>query len=316
MRFFCFVLAISFISSSESFSPSQLNRRYFGRNAIQTSDGCGRTEMLLLAAKIGVFFGSSTGNTEGVAEMICSVFGEDAEGPIEIDEIQGSVADKFAAFDALVVGTPTWNTGADTERSGVGWDEIYYGEMQDLAIQGKKVAVFGLGDQISYGENYADASGELHDVFEDLGCKMMGYTSQEGYEHEASKAIRGDKFCGLLCDEINQEDLSEERVQNWVEQLKSEGFLETTGAVKVTEVVDVSVPAISIKESEHIAELERENARLRKMLEDSKMMDEVLKTDMLEDGYAPHYNPKTQVTMWTSTDGRKCYYTKEVSRTP
>lgn len=31
----------------------------------------------------------------------------------------------------------------------------------DLAIQGKKVAVFGLGDQISYGENYADASGEV-----------------------------------------------------------------------------------------------------------------------------------------------------------
>jgi flavodoxin I len=29
-----------------------------------------------------------------------------------------------------VVGTPTWHTGADTERSGTGWDEIYYGEMQ------------------------------------------------------------------------------------------------------------------------------------------------------------------------------------------
>jgi len=31
----------------------------------------------------------------------------------------------------------------------------------DLKIAGKKVAVFGLGDQISYSENYADASGEV-----------------------------------------------------------------------------------------------------------------------------------------------------------
>ena len=86
---------------------------------------------------------------------------------------QFEVADEFAKYDCLVVGTPTWNTGeistlsinyinlllhrkisvlylvlkkymradvyylnlyyfigADTERSGTGWDEIYYSEMQ------------------------------------------------------------------------------------------------------------------------------------------------------------------------------------------
>ena len=51
--------------------------------------------------------------------------------------------------------------GADLERSGTGWDEIYYSEMQDLKIAGKKVAVFGLGDSVSYSENYADATGEV-----------------------------------------------------------------------------------------------------------------------------------------------------------
>lgn len=34
-------------------------------------------------------------------------------------------------------------------------------ESTDLNLQGKKVAVFGLGDQVSYTENYADASGEV-----------------------------------------------------------------------------------------------------------------------------------------------------------
>lgn len=62
-------------------------------------------------------------------------------------------------------GTPTWNTGADSERSGTGWDEMYYGEMQELKIQGRHVAVFGQGDSVSYGENYADATGEVRSSF-------------------------------------------------------------------------------------------------------------------------------------------------------
>ena len=101
--------------------------------------------------------------------------------------------------------------GADTERSGTGWDELYYDSMSDLDLSGKKVAVFGLGDSVSYAENYSDAAGELHDVFEKLGCQMYGYVSQEGYLHEDSKAIRGDKFCGLLLDMVNQEELTTER---------------------------------------------------------------------------------------------------------
>ena len=125
-------------SLSDAFSPSQINRRYtrgivtsspasFRRSNTQNIN---KVTLVLLAAKVGIFFGTSTGNTENVADLIAAGFGEDAEGPFEIDGLQGSIADKFAQYDALVVGTPTWNTGADSERSGTGWDEVYYGEMQ------------------------------------------------------------------------------------------------------------------------------------------------------------------------------------------
>ncbi len=30
----------------------------------------------------------------------------------------------LASFDGLIVGAPTWNTGADTERSGTSWDDV------------------------------------------------------------------------------------------------------------------------------------------------------------------------------------------------
>jgi flavodoxin I len=271
-----------------------------------------------LQAQIGLFFGTSTGNTEEAADLIAASFPPGTvEGPIDIDGIQGSVAEEFAKHDALIVGTPTWNTGADTERSGTGWDEIYYGEMQDLQLQGRKVAVFGLGDSVSYSENYADASGELHDVFEKLGCNMMGYTSQEGYEHDDSKAIRGDLFCGLLLDAVNQEDLTEERVKNWVEQLQEEGILEgsataATAMAPTAVTVDVEVmEKVTINGSEHnvIAKLEEENAKLRKMIEEkSNMLDESASAPTAT-GFTTHFNPTTKRTMWTSGDGRKCYFT-------
>ena len=194
-----FSLLFILISLARGFSPRQLNQRVLFQKSLVNRDSSARGNtrylVILHAGKVGIFFGTSTGNTATIAGYIAAEFGEDADEPIEIDEIQGSVAKKFAEYDALIVGTPTWNTGADTERSGTGWDEIYYGEMQgkkmsrekikeqiiiflqthifmhnmpDLQLVGKNVAVFGLGDQISYSENYADATGEVR-VFCDRG---------------------------------------------------------------------------------------------------------------------------------------------------
>ena len=53
---------------------------------------------------------------------------------------------------------------------------------------------------------------------------MMGATATDGYDHTSSKAERDGKFVGLMCDEDNQYDMSEDRAKAWVEQLKSEGF--------------------------------------------------------------------------------------------
>jgi hypothetical protein len=80
---------------------------------------------ILAAAKVGIFYGTSTGSTQDVAHLIAAEFGpEVADSPVDIEEIKGGVAESFSRYQSLVVGTPTWNTGADTERSGTAWDEI------------------------------------------------------------------------------------------------------------------------------------------------------------------------------------------------
>lgn len=59
---------------------------------------------------------------------------------------------KFADYDNIIAGAPTWNTGADEDRSGTTWDEVDSSDMGDLS--GKTVAVFGLGDSVSYASTY------------------------------------------------------------------------------------------------------------------------------------------------------------------
>jgi flavodoxin I len=251
-------------------------------------------------ANTAIIFGTSTGSTETVADFIAENLVGEVDGPFDVDTVEGSVKDFFEKYDSLIVGTPTWNTGAETERSGTGWDEIYYGGMQEMKLKGKKVAVFGLGDQISYDENYADATGELHDVFEGLGCKLMGYTSQEGYEHVASKAVRGELFCGLLCDQVNEEELSEGRVKAWVAQLKSEGFFEGGSVASAPQVMDaVAEPIVA----EPI------------VAEPVASLDQTIETNA-NDGFQPHHNPKTKSTIWVSADGRSCYYTVATPKAP
>uniref|UniRef100_A0A7S3Q5U7 Flavodoxin-like domain-containing protein n=1 Tax=Chaetoceros debilis TaxID=122233 RepID=A0A7S3Q5U7_9STRA len=189
------------ISGASAFAPSMVSR------SATSLDGA------------VVYYSTSTGNTETVAQYIA-----DAAGGLDIVDIGDASDDEIKGFDGLIIGAPTWHTGADEQRSGTSWDDFLYDTLPNIELEGKNVAVFGMGDQEGYGDNYCDAAGELYDLFEAKGCKMFGLTSTDGYNHSDSKAERDGKFCGLMMDEDNQYDLSEDRAKAWVEQLKSEGF--------------------------------------------------------------------------------------------
>jgi len=166
----------------------------------------------------GLYYSTTTGNTETVAGYIAEATGLEAT---DIGDVSG---DDIAACDSLIIGAPTWHTGADTERSGTAWDEFLYGDLTSLDLTGKKVAIFGMGDQSGYADNYCDAMDELATCFEKQGATIVGMWPTDGYDHEDSKSLRGDKFIGCAFDEDNQPEMSEERAQGWVAQLKGEGI--------------------------------------------------------------------------------------------
>merc|ERR1711865_641727 len=95
---------------------------------------------------------------------------------VDIGDLAGA---DIAAFDGLIIGAPTWHTGADSERSGTAWDEFLYGDLASLDLKGKKVAVFGVGDQSGYADNFCDAMDELATCFAAQGAEVIGAWSAE-----------------------------------------------------------------------------------------------------------------------------------------
>ena len=88
---------------------------------------------------VGVYYDSSTGNTETVAGYIGSAVGVDPQ------YISDTSEDEMMSADGLIVGAPTWHTGADSERSGTSWDEWLYNTLPNMDLKDKKVAIFGCG---------------------------------------------------------------------------------------------------------------------------------------------------------------------------
>jgi len=166
---------------------------------------------------VGLLYASQTGNTETVAGYIAEAAG------LEAEDVGDYGAEDLAEFDGIIVGCPTWNTGADEYRSGTAWDDLI-DEIKDVDLSGKPVAVFGLGDSGSYGDNFCDGIEELNSTFAAAGAKMIGYVDSGNYTHSESKSDQGGKFLGCPFDEDNESDQSEERAAAWVEQLKKEGM--------------------------------------------------------------------------------------------
>ncbi|SRR5579883_1967594 len=166
-------------------------------------------------SKIGLFFGTQTGNTQTESEIIQKEFGGDSV--VTLNDVSQAEPSDFNNYDYIIVGCPTWNVGELQSD----WEDLY-DELDNIDFTGKKVAYFGPGDQVGYPDTFQDALGILEEKISENGGETVGYWPTEGYEFSESKAVRDGKFVGLALDEDNQSDLTEERIKAWVTQLKPE----------------------------------------------------------------------------------------------
>jgi flavodoxin I len=168
---------------------------------------------------IGLFYGSTNGATAAIAERIKEQFESAHQQPVELLDISEYYLEELADFDQLILGIPTWDRG-QLQRD---WEAILE-EFDQLDLSRKRVAIFGLGDQIGYPDTFLDAVFFLAEKVRERGATLVGQWSTEGYQFTQSWAVEDGKFLGLALDEENQSALSEPRIHQWVELLMQELF--------------------------------------------------------------------------------------------
>lgn len=164
-------------------------------------------------AKARIFYGSSTGNTQRIASLIEKELGDLIES---VTDIEKASVDDVASAQALILGVSTWDDGQLQEH----WNG-FFPELDRMDLSGKTVALFGLGDSYGYSGEFVNALGTLYRKVVERGATVVGAWPTDGYDFEESNAVVDGRFVGLVIDEDNEADLSDDRVARWVNTIRS-----------------------------------------------------------------------------------------------
>lgn len=162
--------------------------------------------------KIGIFYGSTEGNTEDVVEKV-----KKALGDADLFNVDAATAEDVAGYDTLIFACSTWEIGELQED----WDS-FIDVLDDVDFSGKKVSFIGTGDADGYPDTFVDAIGIIYERIADSGAEFFGAWPTEDYEFDESKGVVNGRFLGLVCDEDNESDKTDARVAAWVKQIKGE----------------------------------------------------------------------------------------------
>ncbi len=176
--------------------------------------------------KIGIFYGTETGMTEAMAQVMYRVLGDDiASEPANVNQAKVS---ELLQYKALILGAPSYGVGelpGRTTGSEQGnWEEFLF-RPDDSDLSGKRVALFGLGNQQKYYDRFASSLIHLYQHFVAYGAEVIGAWSTEGYQFTRSRSVIDNKFVGLVLDHHTQPETTQTRIIGWLDQIKP-GLLE------------------------------------------------------------------------------------------
>ncbi len=162
-------------------------------------------------ANIGLFYATDTGTTRKVAKMIKRLF----DGEVDLHNVKKATTEDLQRYNAVIFGTPTLGDGELPETL-----QDFLPTLEAVDFSSKTVALFGLGDQVGYPDEFVDALGILYRKLKKLGAAPIGSWPLDDYEFDKSKAVVDGEFVGLVIDQDNQSDMTEERVEEWVDLVK------------------------------------------------------------------------------------------------
>ncbi|MBK6285089.1 MAG: flavodoxin domain-containing protein [Draconibacterium sp.] len=170
-------------------------------------------------SKTAIFFGPLKGSVNRVADKLKNLIGDDKVVMVPVNS--ASVAD-IEKYDKIIFGIST--VGKDTWKStysNVDWAE-FLPEISKTNYEGKTIAIFGLGDHITYAATFVDHIALLANELIKNGAVLSGLVDAGEYEYHESEAVVDGKFLGLPVDEDFEPELTDERLEKWVKQISAD----------------------------------------------------------------------------------------------
>ena len=135
-------------------------------------------------AKVLIVYGSTTGNTESVANDIAGILKNGGNEVAVLDAGKATPAGLCAGFDCVLFGCSTW--GDDEIELQENFVPIY-DELEKARLDGRKVAVFGCGDS-SY-THFCGAVDAIAEKAEQCGAKVVGMALKIDGDPDKAEAV-------------------------------------------------------------------------------------------------------------------------------
>ena len=169
--------------------------------------------------KIALIFWPEEGNVDVSGDQILTRFGDNEIIKISIALTTKEILNEYDNWivGGSTVGSHVWEDADDTNK----WHD-FFKLLDEIDTNGKIVAFYGLGDQVLYPHHFVDGLGVFQEEFEKRNIKIVGQWSAEGYDFTDSEGIKDGYFFGLALDQDQQSELSDERIDQWLEIIKKE----------------------------------------------------------------------------------------------
>ena len=92
--------------------------------------------------------------------------------------------------------------------------------IKNADLSGKTVALFGCGDSESYPDTFVGGMAEIYNAVKQAGANVIGAVNTDGYTFDDSESVVDGKFVGLALDEVNEDSKTDERIDDWVAEIK------------------------------------------------------------------------------------------------
>ena len=163
-----------------------------------------------MAEKIGLFYGSSTGAGERAALLIKQMIEQSGVATVDMIIVSADTLKIMENYQYLIFGCSTWNIGELQDD----W-ALKFNELDAVNFAGRKVALFGNGDQYGYSNTFVDAIGIIGNKVAERGGELVGFWPRDGYEFEFSRGAFENTLMGLALDDDNEPEKSPQRTTNW-----------------------------------------------------------------------------------------------------